>query len=554
MDSNIFSASVRYLRYVLLAVLSRYFLTARTQSYSEYHRVPDFEEKEKISEKISKPLVISKHNFGVKADAPFTCVHHAFASAARINSLQRAVIDHLGNSISYADLDYLSSLLASYLRAHDVRPGSLVALVAQRSIAQVVAIFGILRAGAAYIPLDGDITRDDTLQSIMLDAKPTFVLVSEGCISRTKLLSQPYGCIEDVLHSIQNYPVDAVEDLSQSSDTAYIIFTSGTTGRPKGVMVSHSNVTNLLSLSPGNLHIGPGVKVAQLLNIAFDMCAWETLGCLMNGGTLYLRGPRRADWIKVMKTVDVIVATPSILVPHDPVDFPNVRVVATAGEPCPQSLADKWASQATFYNCCGPTETTIVNTMHKHIPYTPLSIGKPTANNSVYILDELLQPVPFGTAGVMWAGGKGISKGYLGLEELTSQRYLKDPFLPGGTMYNTGDIGKWREDGSLDHLGRIDDQVKIKGFRVELDGISAAMQSCPAVTGACAVLIGDELVGFYTPSSVDARSVQDAVCRILPWYSVPCKFLPIPALPLTKNGKIDKAELKNIALRQPAGL
>ncbi|SJL05087.1 uncharacterized protein ARMOST_08459 [Armillaria ostoyae] len=121
-------------------------------------------------------------------------------------------------------------------------------------------------------------------------------------------------------------------------------------------------------------------------------------------------------------------------------------------------------------------------------------------------------------------------------------------------MYNTGDIGKWREDGSLDHLGRIDDQVKIKGFRVELDGISAAMQSCPAVTGACAVLIGDELIGFYTPSSVDARSVQDAVCRILPWYSVPCKFLPIPALPLTKNGKIDKAELKSIALRQPAGL
>ncbi len=107
---------------------------------------------------------------------------------------------------------------------------------------------------------------------------------------------------------------------------------------------------------PGNLHIVPGVKVAQLLNIAFDMCAWETLGCLMNGGTLYLRGPRREDWINVMKTVDVIVATPSVLASHDPKDFPNVRVVATAGESCPQSLADKWAAQATFYNCCGPTE------------------------------------------------------------------------------------------------------------------------------------------------------------------------------------------------------
>lgn len=291
-----------------------------------------------------------------------------------------------------------------------------------------------------------------------------------------------------------------------------LIMAVGTTGKPKGVMVSHSNVVNrkfsllptsvheltipVLSMAPGNLHIEPGVKVAQLLNIGFDMCAWETLSCLMNGGTLYLRGPRRADWIKVLKTVDVVVATPSILLPHNPNDFPNVRVVATAGEPCPQSLADKWASQATFYNSCGPTEVcyllcqcrsqltwytfkiTIVNTMHKHVPNTPLSIGKPTANNTVYILDEYLRPVPFGAPGVMWAGGKGVSKGYLGLDELTAKRFLPDPYVSDGgyvrspflchflksfsRMYNTGDIGKWREDGSLDHLGRVDDQVKIK--------------------------------------------------------------------------------------------
>lgn len=271
-------------------------------------------------------------------------------------------------------------------------------------------------------------------------------------------------------------------------------------------------------------------------------------------GTLYLRGPRRADWIKVLKTVEVVVATPSILLPHNPKDFPNVRVVATAGEPCPQSLADKWASQATFYNSCGPTEITIVNTMHKHVPNTPLSIGKPTPNNTVYILDEYLRPVPFGVPGVMWAGGKGVSKGYLGLDELTAKRFLPDPYVSdGGQMYNTGDIGKWREDGSLDHLGRVDDQVKIKGFRVELDGVSAAMQSCPEVTGACALLVGDDLVGFYTPSEVAMDGVRDAVTRILPWYSVPTKFISIASLPLTKNGKTDKGELRSIALQQLLG-
>ena len=307
----------------------------------------------------------------------------------------------------------------------------------------------------------------------------------------------------------------------------------------------------MVCLSPGDLGIRPGMRVGQILNIAFDMCAWEILACLTNGGTLVLRGTAAACWTAVLKTVDVLISTPSILLRHDPEDYPNIKVVATAGEPCPQSLADKWAKQAAFYNCCGPTEVTIINTVHRHRPGVPLTIGKPTPNNSVYVLDEDLRPVPEGQPGTLWAGGAGISNGYLNLPEITMKKYKPDPFNMrngGGMMYNTGDLGRWTADGMLEHLGRADDQVKVKGFRVELDGVSAAMNSCPGVTSSCALLIGDELWGFYESPGVDVlpEEVKEATAKIQPYYAVPCRYMALPAVPLTSNGKTDKRMLRSL--------
>ncbi|CCM02055.1 uncharacterized protein FIBRA_04131 [Fibroporia radiculosa] len=468
---------------------------------------------------------------GPRYQVPFTCIHRAFCAQASAVGEHTAVMDYLGNQITYKELELNSARLALALYAHGVGRGTRVCLVSTRSISHVVAILATLRIGAAYVPLDGDSITNYSLDAVLEDAKPVLTLISKCHIDRTEIVAgrSTYRCLEDIIEESRVADIEIsslfmLEDNVLPSDCAYIIYTSGTTGKPKGVSVSHTNVTNLLCSPPGNLRISPGVRVAQLLNIAFDMCVWETLGCLLNGGTLHMRGPRRVDWLKILRTVDVVISTPSILASHDPANYPNIRVVATAGEPCPVALADKWGQNATFYNCCGPTEVTIVNTMHHHSPGTPLTIGKPTPNNTVYVLDDDMQPTPRGMPGVMWAGGPCVCLG--------------------GMMFNTGDIGRLRHDGELDYLGRIDDQVKIQGFRVELDGVSASIRACPGVVHACAVLIRDELWAFYTPIEVPADAVQDVVAQLLPKYSLPNRYKALAALPLTSNGKIDKRALQ----------
>ncbi|KAI9000555.1 acetyl-CoA synthetase-like protein [Trametes punicea] len=463
-----------------------------------------------------------------------------------------AAQDILDNRLTYGDLHGQSVRLAQQLKEHGVCRGSRVCLVLERSLAHLVALFAVLRLGAAYIPLDGTLVPCSVLRDVVSDAHPAVILVSRAHAARSGSVEGKWFCIEDLLETDeQTRPIAAFND-AEPQDPAYIIFTSGTTGRAKGVIVSHSNVVNLVCQSPGNLGITLGTKVAQLLNVAFDMCAWEIFSCILNGGSLYLRGPRRADWIKVMKKVDVLICTPSILQPHDPQDYANVKVVATAGEPCPKALLERWGRRAQVFNCCGPTEvsTTIVNTMDPFRPGSDVTIGSPTPNNSVYVLDDELRPLPLGEVGVMWAGGLGISLGYLNLSDLTRRKYRSDPFRADGyvgMMYNTGDLGRLRPDRKFEHLGRVDEQVKVKGFRVELDGVSTAMHSCTGITSACALLIDGELHGFYAPTSIPAPSVLEATLALQPCYAVPSTYIALDMLPLTGNGKIDKRKLMDIA-------
>jgi non-ribosomal peptide synthetase component F len=320
---------------------------------------------------------------------------------------------------------------------------------------------------------------------------------------------------------------------------------SGTTGAPNGVRVTHENLCNVLLTEPGSLGIRPGDRVAQLLNIAFDMAVWELFGALAHGATSVIRG---RDIASAASTATVLIATPGVLSTLDPAACPAVRVVAVAGERCPKPLADAWSARAAFHNACGPTEVTIVNTVQRYDPRVGrLTIGRPVPNTTVYVLDQDLRPCPIGEVGEMWAGGACVTAGYLGNDVLTTQRYRPDPFLGGDhLMFRTRDLGRWTADGELEHHGRTDDQVKVRGFRVELDAVTSALETTPGCVRATTVQHDGALVGFVSPATVAPDVARDAVARALPYYCVPSVVVAVDDLPLTERGKVDRAALSSL--------
>ncbi|EKM79191.1 hypothetical protein AGABI1DRAFT_74022 [Agaricus bisporus var. burnettii JB137-S8] len=488
-----------------------------------------------------------RFGIGETIKSPFSCIHHAFEYHASLQPSALAVVN-FEESITYGELDRRANCLATYLKDMGIETDSRICVLVERCIPMVVAILGVLKAGAAYIPLDGNVVSDSTLRHALEESGIEMVLTLPKFTSRVE--GKHIINLEQVICASSSTHCAKPKDLATADGGAYVIFTSGTTGSPKGVDVSHKNVTNLLCMAPGNLHMAPGVRVSQLLNISFDMAAWEILGSMCNGCTLYLRGKSSKEWRAVMKLVDVIIATPSMLLPHNPQDYPNVKVVAVAGEPCPKYLADSWASHAKFYNCCGPTEVTIVNTMQLHSPGRPLTIGKPNPNTNVYVLDpDTSEPVPIGAPGLMWAGGACVTRGYVNLPGKSMECYRPDPFIDKhGLMFNTGDLGRWNEDGTLEVLGRLDNQVKIKGFRVELDGVASAIEAVPGILSATALLIEGELWGFVTPVVAKTEDIQAAVSKVQPYYATPTRILHLNEFPKTENGKIDKRKLQQAAI------
>ncbi len=491
-----------------------------------------------------------KYGQGPIAVPSFRTIHSAFEHYVELQR-NAVAVEHQGESITYYDLDFHAIRLAEMLSQLGVKSGDRVALFIERSIPMVVGILACLKIGAAYVPQDARLTPENQMRHVLNTTSAKVVLTLSKLKDKIPVLDGVKVISVDEMMNTDF--VNIKRRLSMPIDpeqACFVLFTSGTTGLPNGVEVSHKNLCNILLTEPGSMKMQPGFKVSQILNIAFDMAAWEILGCLSHGATLVIRG---SDIQEAIQQVDVVIATPSILSKIDISVCKKVKAVAVAGEPCPRALADAWSEFAEFYNSCGPTEVTIVNTMQLHNRrIDKLTIGKPTPNNTVYVLDENLKPCAIGEVGEMWAGGDCVTKGYLANDQLNSERYKLDPFLgEGRKMFRTRDLGRWTENGELEHLGRTDDQVKIRGFRVELDSVSTVLETIPGCTQAVTLKLNDRhLVSFVTPKNINSDLAKQAVAKALPYYCTPALVIGVDELPLTSRGKIDKRLLTTLALAE----
>lgn len=457
---------------------------------------------------------------------------------------------YLTESITYQQLDQYAELLACHLFREGVRPGQHIGVFLHRSIEMLIAKVACFKLAAAYVPQHAKVAPLKQMQYIVDTAQIDWVLTLDDYNYLAGELTCQVANLSILLPKLATSaalaaPTSRVRPRYHGYDTAFVLFTSGTTGTPNGVAVSHLNVANILLTAPGNLAVRQGTRVAQLLAIGFDMAAWEVWGCLCNGGELVVRG----DSIQqACEQADVIIATPSILSGLQTSTLQHVQRAIVAGEPCPEPLAQHWANFCDFYNACGPTETTIVNTISRYQSDRPLAIGAPTVNNSVYILDDQLNPLPLGETGMMWAGGACVTKGYINNDMLNRERYRDDPFIAGSKMFRTGDLGRWNEFGELEHLGRADDQVKIRGFRVELDAVSQVIEQLKGVTRAVALkLDSGNLVAFYCGNTVCQQAYDEKFKQALPYYCKPSAIYWLPQLPITERGKIDKRQLTSLA-------
>jgi len=513
--------------------------------------------------------VVSSQNDTIKYYDKEATIHGLFEEQALWTPEHTALVS--GDvRLSYRDLNEKANQLAHYLIQHyDIRPDELIPICFNRSEKMLIGILGILKAGGAYVPLDPGYPVE-RLGHILNDTGARLILAEEQTVSKlheyVSAIAKKGPAIlnlddADAADGIQKYfrknPVTEV----RSNHLAYVIYTSGTTGMPKGVMIEHSGVVNLVSFMTRSHRFNEYTNVGCYSNYVFDAFVNEVFPVLCHGNTLWLFSNEQrtsvADLNHYIKANGIEVSfIPPVLLKDLLVDT-ELKLIFAGGESFPD-IDRSCYKDIIFLNEYGPTETTVCATVHHYDEEgNPLNIGRPIDNVSVYVLDSYLRPVPIGAVGELYVGGVGVSRGYLNLPELTAERFLANPFQTeeeqvlgyNGRIYKTGDLVRILPNGDLEYLGRNDSQIKIRGYRIEPGEIEAALLALNGIRQAVVVCRVNKmglkyLVAYYVSENpLDSRDISVLLSEVLPNFMVPSAYVHLKTLPVTINGKLDKNSL-----------
>jgi amino acid adenylation domain-containing protein len=472
------------------------------------------------------------------------------------------------HSLSYAELNRRANQLAHRLRRKGVQAGARVGLCLERSADMVIGLLAVLKAGAAYVPLDPHYPAE-RLRFILQEAAAPVVLTLEHLRDRLPAGLPGILCLDSEAAEIAREPEEnPAVDLSPEA-LAYVIFTSGSTGRPKGVMVQHRSVANLLMGCQECFGIPAGTRVFQFTTLNFDVFVAELCCSLLTGATWVLTGKAGLlfgeELVSLLRrgAVQALFAPPSAIASLVGAELPALTHIISAGEACPPALARQLGQGRRFFNAYGPTETTVYCTVAEYSPEREgLPIGRPMANVRTYVLDGQLRPVPPGVPGELFIGGAGVAPGYLNRADLTTERFIPSPFAsrPGERLYRTGDRVRYGPDGQIEFLGRLDHQVKIRGLRIELGEVDALLREHPEVREAVSLArpgpAGDmRLVSYVVPRTASdtlPSRLHAHLREYLPVYMQPAAIVALDALPLLPNGKVDRRALPEPAWQRMA--
>jgi amino acid adenylation domain-containing protein len=508
------------------------------------------------------------------------CVHQLFESQA-LRTPDAIATMFEDQHLTYQELNKRANQLARYLRQQGVGPDVPVVLCLERSPELLVGLLGILKAGGVYVPLDPTYPRD-RLEFILNDTDAPVLLTETALVERLPQTNAHIVTLDRSWDTIAHHGTDNLDSAATADNLAYIIYTSGSTGRPKGVMVPHQALVERILAMVATFRLAPGQRLLQFVPLTFDASAEEIFPTLTSGATLILhRNPTGipvSELLQLCEQRGVTMLHMTATSWHQIVDelsrsqqhVPDwLQLIITGGESPGVERLVKWAHltkhNSRYINAYGPTETTISAAFYE-VPLDPtllsrfprVPIGQPIANTQIYILDGQLQPTPVSVAGELFIGGAGVARGYLNQPDLTAARFIPDPFclLPGARLYRTGDRARYRPDGTIEFLGRLDLQVKLRGFRIELAEIETVLALHPAVRDAVALIRLDtdspRLIAYIVPSHPHLDQPEDDILprllrafllERLPDYMIPNAFVLLDALPLTPNGKLDRKAL-----------